>query len=174
MPVGTYMIATEPLGEDRARALIPSGIAVADANFVLNYYRLSPDHRMLFGGGVSYSTVTPPALARSLAAKMARHFPGLSGVRVDHVWGGNVAITLNRLPQVGRSAPNVFFAQGYSGHGVALSGIAGRVIAEAVAGTAERFDAFARLPHSPFPGGRLLRMPALVLAMTWYRLRDLL
>lgn len=174
MPVGTYMIATEPLGEERALKLIPGDMAVADINFVLNYYRLSRDRRMLFGGGVAYSAMTPPAMDRRLHRTMAWFFPDLKDVKIDYCWGGNVAITINRTPHFGRIAPNIYFAQGYSGHGVALTGLAGKLMAEAVAGTAERFDVFSRIPHQPFPGGRLLRMPALVLAMSWYRLRDML
>lgn len=174
MPVGTYMIATEPLGEERALALIPSDMAVADINFVLNYYRLSADRRMLFGGKVSYSTYDQPNLKHALKRTMVHFFPSLHDVAVDYVWGGFVGITMNRTPHFGRIAPNVLFAQGFSGHGVALTGIAGTLMAEAIAGTAERFDVFARIPHRPFPGGRLLRMPALVLAMAWYRLRDIL
>ncbi len=174
MPVSTYIIATEPLSTDLADRVLPTGLAVADVNFVLNYYRLSPDRRMLFGGGVSYSTLERPGLARMLARRMAHYLPDLAGIKVDYVWGGNVAITINRLPHFGRAGPNVFFAQGFSGHGVALTGLAGTLLAEAIAGTAERFDVFARIPHRPFPGGRLLRMPALVLAMLWYRLRDVL
>lgn len=174
MPVGTYMIATEPLDPERAARVIPADIAIADINFVLNYYRLSSDNRMLFGGGVSYSTLESPGLAQVLARRMAHYLPEMAGAKVEYVWGGNVAITINRLPDFGRLAPNIFFAQGFSGHGVALTGLAGALMAEAVAGTAERFDVFARIPHRPFPGGRLFRMPALVLAMLWYRLRDLL
>ena len=174
MPVGTYIIATEPLAPDRAERVLPADIAVADVNFVLNYYRLSSDRRMLFGGGVSYSTLEGPGLARTLARRMTHYLPDLAGARIDYAWGGNVAITINRLPHFGRAGPNVFFAQGFSGHGVTLTGLAGQLMADAVAGTAERFDVFARIPHRPFPGGRLLRMPALVLAMLWYRLRDLL
>ena len=174
MPAATYMIATEPLDAERAARVLPSDMAVADLNFVLNYYRLSSDRRMLFGGGVSYSTLERPGLGAALARRMVHYLPEMAGARIDHVWGGNVAITINRLPHFGRAAPNVFFAQGFSGHGVALTGLAGQLLAEAVAGTAERFDVFDRIPHRPFPGGRLLRMPALVLAMMWYRLRDLL
>ena len=174
MPAATYMIATEPLDAERAARVLPSDMAVADLNFVLNYFRLSSDRRMLFGGGVSYSTLERPGLGTALARRMAHYLPDLAGARIDYVWGGNVAITINRLPHFGRAAPSVFFAQGFSGHGVALTGLAGQLLAEAVAGTAERFDVFARIPHRPFPGGRLLRMPALVLAMLWYRLRDLM
>ncbi|UEM19546.1 FAD-binding oxidoreductase [Skermanella mucosa] len=173
MPVATYMIATEPLGEERAASLIPCGHAVADVNFVLNYYRRSPDHRLLFGGGVSYSGLDRPDLKRILRRTMLRYFPQLADAGIDHCWGGHVAITLNRTPHFGRIGSNTYFAQGYSGHGVALTGLAGKLIAEAVGGTAERFDVLARLPHRRFPGGPA-RMPLLVLAMAWFRLRDLL
>lgn len=173
MPVGTYMIATEPLGENRAKGLIPSDAAVADINFVLNYYRRSHDHRLLFGGGVSYSGLDRPGLETSLRRTMLRYFPQLDDVRIDYCWGGHVAITMDRLPHFGRLGPATYFAHGYSGHGVALTGLAGKLMAEAIAGTAERFDVFARLPHASFPGGPA-RTPMLVLAMLWYRLRDLL
>jgi gamma-glutamylputrescine oxidase len=174
MPVGTYIAATAPLGAARARRLIPGNAAIADCNFVLNYYRLSADHRMLFGGRVSYSTLMPPNLLRQLRGKMREVFPELAEVRFDYTWGGYVAITIARTPHIGRLGASLYFAQGFSGQGVALTGIAGRVIAEMIAGQAERFDLMARLPHRPFPGGRLLRTPILALAMLWYRLRDLL
>ncbi|MFA7429007.1 MAG: FAD-binding oxidoreductase [Rhodospirillaceae bacterium] len=174
MPVGTYLIATEPLGEDRARALIPGNQAVSDLAFVLDYFRRSPDHRLLFGGGVSYSRHDPRNIAASLRKTMLRTFPQLADVAVDHAWGGSVAITLNRLPEFGRVGPNVLFAHGYSGHGLALAGLAGKLMAEAVAGQAERFDVFTRIPHAAFPGGTALRTPLLVLGAAWHRLRDLL
>ena len=174
MPVATYLIATESLGEATAASLLPTNVAVSDMNFVLNYFRRSADHRLLFGGGVSYSGVDTPGLRQVMRSKMLAVFPQLQGAAVEHFWGGHVAITLNRMPQVGRLTPTTYFAHGYSGHGVALAGMAGRVMAEAIRGTAERFDVFARLPHQPFPGGRRFRTPALVLAMLWFRLRDLL
>lgn len=174
MPVATYIAATEPLGAERAESLLPGNAAVSDMNFVLNYFRRSPDHRLLFGGEVSYSGLDRPGLARSLRAKMLRLFPHLAGVRMTHCWGGKVAITVNRMPQIGRLSPTTCFAHGYSGHGVALSGMAGALMAEAIDGTAGRFDVMARIPHMAFPGGRLARTPALVLGMLWFRLRDLL
>jgi gamma-glutamylputrescine oxidase len=174
MPVATHIIATEPLGAERALDLLPRDVAVSDMNFVLNYFRRTPDHRLLFGGGVSYSGHDLPGVELGMRRKLLQVFPELDGVRVSHVWGGRVAITANRLPHLGRLSATTYFAHGYSGHGVALAGIAGRVIAEAVAGTAERFDVFARIPHRSFPGGPALRTPALVLAMLWFRLRDLL
>jgi gamma-glutamylputrescine oxidase len=172
--VGTYIIATEPLGEERVRALLPSNAAIADINWILDYFRSSADHRLLFGGRVSYSAVQPPHLGESMRKRMLRIFPSLAGVHVEYVWGGYLDITMSRAPDFGRLAPNVFYLQGFSGHGMTLTGLAGKLVAEAVAGTAERFDVFARIPHRDFPGGRLLRRPSLVTAMLYYRLRDLL
>jgi len=174
MPVGTYIAATEPLGAERARSLIRNNLAVADCNFVISYFRRSADHRLLFGGRVSYTTLMPPNLPGAMRRSMLRVFPQLAGVRFDHVWGGNVAITVERTPHLGRLAGDVYFAHGYSGLGVALTGVAGRIVAEAIAGTAERLDLFARLPHTSFPGGPFLRTPMLGLAMLWFRLKDLL
>ncbi len=172
MPVGTYIIATEPRAD--AAALIPGNEAVADLNFVLDYFRRAPDDRILFGGRVSYSTLPPPSLRASMLARAQRVFPQLHDARVEYLWGGNVDITRNRAPHFGRLAPNILFAHGFSGHGVALTGLAGRLAAEAIAGQAERFDLFAAIPHARFPGGRRLRVPALLLATTYFRLRDLL
>jgi gamma-glutamylputrescine oxidase len=172
--VGTYIIATEPLGEERARSLLPSNAAVADINWILDYFRRSQDHRLLFGGRVSYSSVQPPRLAESMRQRMVRAFPSLSDVKVANAWGGYLDITMSRAPDFGRLAPNVYYLQGFSGHGVALAGLAGELASEAIAGTAERFDVFARIPHRDFPGGRLLRRPSLMLAMLYYRLRDVL
>jgi len=174
MPVGTYIIATERLDEARARILIPNDIAVADVKFVLDYFRLSADRRLLFGGKVSYTTLPPPGLKESMRRAMLTVFPQLRDAAIDYVWGGNVAITAERTPHLGRLEPGFYFAQGFSGHGVAMTGIAGRVIAGAVDGDASRLDLFARLPHQRFVGGRLLRTPILALAMLYYRVRDLL
>jgi gamma-glutamylputrescine oxidase len=174
MGVATYIVATEPLGEARARALIANNAATCDMNWVLDYYRRSADHRLLFGGRVNYSGLRSFDAPAATRARMLRVFPQLQDVRIDYAWGGEVDITLNRAPHFGRLAPNVYFLQGFSGHGIALTGIAGKLVAEAVAGTAGRFDVFARIPHANFPGGTALRRPALVLAMLYYRLKDLL
>lgn len=180
MPVGTYIVASAPLGAERAAALIPSGSAVCDTNFVLDYFRPTGDHRLLYGGRVSYSTVTPANLAESMRQRMVGTFPQLADVPVDYAWGGFVDISMNRAPDFGRlpaeggATAEVYYLQGFSGHGLALTGLAGKLVAEAMAGDASRFDVFARLKHRPFPGGSLLRMPALVLGMAWYRLRDAL
>ena len=174
MPVGTYVVATEPLGQDRIRELVRDNVAVADVNFVLDYFRRSADHRLLFGGRVSYSGIDERDSGRATRARMLRVFPQLADARLDYVWGGYVDITMNRAPDFGRLGPGVLYLQGFSGHGIAMAGMAGRLAAEAVAGQAERFELFGRLRHRPFPGGPLFRTPALMLAMLWYRLRDLL
>ena len=174
MPVGTYILGTAPLGEALCRALIPTGAAVCDNNFVLDYFRCSADHRMLFGGRVSYSQTTPRHLQAVMQRRMERIFPQLRGVAVEFLWGGFVDISMNRAPDFGRVDHNIYYLQGFSGHGVALSGLAGQLAAQAIAGQAERFDLFARLQHRNFPGGSLLRTPALVLGMAYYRLRDML
>ena len=179
MPVGTYVACTQVLPPELADTLIPSGSAVSDTNFVLEYFRITADRRLLYGGRVSYSTLTPPNLAESLAQRMRRTFPQLGPTRIEYAWGGFVGITMNRAPDFGRlsgSGPGarIYYLQGFSGHGLALSGMAGKLVAEAMTGDASRFDVFARLKHRAFPGGRWLRMPALVLGMAWYRMRDLL
>jgi gamma-glutamylputrescine oxidase len=174
MAVGTYIIATAPLGPERARRLIANNMAVTDMNWVLDYFRLSADHRLLFGGRVSYSGLDPLGTKRATRARMLRVFPQLADVDIEYAWGGYVDITMSRAPHFGRLAPNVYFLQGFSGNGMVLTGVAGRLAAEVIAGQAERFDLVARIRHRDFPGGLALRRPALVLAMLWFRLRDLL
>ena len=192
MPVGTYIIASEVLDGALAQSLIPSGAAVCDTNFVLDYFRIAShtnaqavDNRMLYGGRVSYSTATPMNLAASMQKRMAQTFPQLNGTGVEFAWGGFVDISMNRAPDFGRLSDrlptgsanglaNVYYLQGFSGHGLALTGIAGKLVAEAIDGDARRFDTFSRLRHRAFPGGKLLRTPALVAGMAYYRLKDLL
>ncbi|WP_233866283.1 NAD(P)/FAD-dependent oxidoreductase [Paraburkholderia adhaesiva] len=174
MPVGTYVIATEPLGKERMAALMPAQAAVCDSRFVLDYFRPAPDTRLLWGGKVSYSTFEPRDLGEAMRGDMLKTFPQLADVKVDYAWGGFVDITMNRAPHFGRLKPTVYFAQGFSGHGVNTTGLAGKLIAEAIDGQAARFDLFGKIRHRDFPGGALLRTPALVLAMAWYRMKDLL
>ncbi len=174
MAVATYIVATQVLGADRAQALITNNAAVCDMNWVLDYFRRSADHRLLFGGRVNYSGLSSFDAPSATRTRMLKVFPQLADVAIEFAWGGHVDITLNRAPHFGRLAPNVFFLQGFSGHGIALTGLAGKLVAEAISGTAERFDVFARIPHANFPGGAALRRPALVLAMLYYRLKDLL
>jgi gamma-glutamylputrescine oxidase len=174
MPVGTYVIATEPLNAARAQALMPAHAAICDSRFVLDYFRPAPDNRVLWGGKVSYSTFAPRNLGEAMRRDMLKTFPQLADVKVDYAWGGFVDITMNRAPHFGRLSPTVYFAQGFSGHGVNTTGLAGKLIAEAIHGQASRFDLFGKIRHRDFPGGATLRTPALVLAMAWYRMKDLL
>lgn len=172
--IGTYVVATQPLGAERAAALIRNNAAVADMNWILDYFRRLPDSRLLFGGRVSYSGIDPFDSGRVLRKRIAAVFPQLTEARVEYAWGGYLDITPNRAPHFGRLGPSAYFIQGLSGHGMVISGIAGKLVCEVIAGSAERFDMFGRIRHRDFPGGALLRRPALVLAMLWYRLRDLL
>ncbi len=174
MPVGTYIVATETLGQARIEALMRENIGVTDVNWVLDYFRRSSDHRLLFGGRVSYSGLDPLDTERATRARMVKVFPQLADAKIEYAWGGYVDITMSRAPDFGRLTPNVYYLQGFSGHGIALTGMAGKLVAEAIAGQAERFDLFTKLEHRDFPGGRALRTPALVLAMLWFRLKDLL
>jgi gamma-glutamylputrescine oxidase len=171
MPINSFIAATEPLG-DRAEEVLGQDIAVADSKFVVNYYRMSEDRRFLFGGRESYTLGFPSDITTQLRKRMLALFPQLEGVGFDYVWGGTLGITMTRLPAVFRLEPNILTASGFSGHGVALSGFCGRVMAEAVLGQAGRFDVLTKLPGTPFPGGATFRAPLLTLAMTWYSLRD--
>jgi gamma-glutamylputrescine oxidase len=174
MPVGTYMIATARMDPGRADALLPRRSAVSDTNFVLDYFRLSADQRLLFGAGDSYSGKTPSNLVARIRRRMLAVFPQLADLEIDYAWGGFVDITMNRAPNLGRMDGNIYYLQGFSGHGLAFTGMAGLLVAEAIAGQAERFDVFARLKHHAFPGGTWLRTPALVLGMLYFQLKDLL
>jgi gamma-glutamylputrescine oxidase len=170
MPINNFILATERLG-DRAAEVLAEPVAVADTKFVVNYWRLSEDNRLLFGGGESYGYRFPDII-KTVRKPMLEVYPALRDVKIEHAWGGTLAITMTRNPCFLRVAPNVLSASGYSGHGVALATLAGRILAEAVGGQAERFDLMARLPTPRFPGGVALRWPMLVLAMTWYSMRD--
>ena len=174
MPVGTYLIATAPVAAALSRRLIPSAAAVSDNNLVLDYFRFSAEQRLLFGGRVSYSTRTPQHLQALMRQRMLAVFPDLAQVPVEYLWGGFVDISMNRAPDFGRISPQVYYLQGFSGHGVVLAGLAGRLVAEAISGQAGRFDVYTRLRHHPFPGGPRLRTPLLALGMAWQRLREAL
>lgn len=172
MPINNFILATEPLGDELARSLIRDDVAVADSKFVINYYRLSADGRLLFGGGENYRRRFPGDLKSFVRKYMLRIYPQLEHARIDYAWGGTLAITMNRMPHFGRLRSNVFYAQGYSGHGVAMASLAGKILAEAIAGDDTKFDIIAKLPTRSFPGGRLLRWPGLVAGMCYYSLRD--
>jgi gamma-glutamylputrescine oxidase len=172
MPINNFMIATEPLGEESARKLIADRNCVHDTRFVVDYFRTSADSRLLFGGGENYRSGFPKDIAAFVRPCMLKLFPQLGDARIDYAWGGTLSVTVNRLPHVGRLKPNVLFAHGYSGHGVSISNLAGKVLAEAIVGTAGRFDVMANLPTHSFPGGTLLRYPGMVLGMLYYSLKD--
>ncbi|MBK5932754.1 gamma-glutamylputrescine oxidase [Rhodovulum imhoffii] len=171
MPINNYIVATEPLGARQAE-IIRDNTAVADSKFVINYFRFSDDHRLLFGGTESYGYRFPRDIAAKVRRPLAQVFPQLADVRLDYAWGGTLGITLNRMPYFTRLSGNMLSLSGYSGHGLALATLAGQIAAEAIAGQAERFDLMASVPTLRFPGGPALRHPLLVLGMIWFSLRD--
>jgi gamma-glutamylputrescine oxidase len=172
MPCGTQVITTEPLSDELAKSLLPQNYCVEDCNYLLDYYRLSGDNRLIFGGGVVYGARDPANIEAIIRPNMLKAFPQLKDVKIDYAWTGNFLLTLSRLPQVGRLGDNIYYSQGCSGHGVTYTHLAGKVLAEALRGQAERFDAFADLPHYPFPGGRLFQIPFSALGAWYYSLRD--
>jgi gamma-glutamylputrescine oxidase len=171
MPCGTQVIATEPLGE-KWKDIIPSDFCVEDNNFLLDYYRLTGDKRLLFGGGVIYGARDPKHVETIIRPNLEKTFPQLRDVKIDFGWTGNFSLTLSRLPQVGRLSDNIYYSQGCSGHGITFTHLIGRVLSEAIRGQAERFSVFEKLPHYPFPGGRAFRVPFTALGAWWYSLRD--
>jgi len=171
MPINNFIAATEPLGDDAAKVLARD-VAVADSKFVVNYFRLSADKRLLFGGGESYGYRFPSDIEAVVRKPMTQIFPHLRDVKVDYAWGGTLGITMKRMPYLARMGSNVLSASGYSGHGVGTATHAGQLMALAIQGQAKGFDTMARVPAPSFPGGSRLRSPLLVLAMTWYALRD--
>lgn len=172
LPIRNYILATEPLGPARCDALIPGREAVSDSRFVVRYWRLSRDGRMLFGGGETFGLGDPKDMKAFVRHHMIEVYPQLADARVDHAWGGTLAITPTRTPFVRRQRPGLYVAGGYSGQGVSIAVLAGQLMADAIGGDTERFDVFARLPVPRFPGGRRFRAPLLSLAMTWFALRD--
>ena len=174
LPAGSYIIATEPLDEATASKILPQNFAVCDQRWALDYFRLSADRRMLFGGLATYTGIHPSDLVKRIKPNMLKVFPELKDVEIDYAWGGYIGIGLNRIPQVGMVNDHVYFAQAYSGHGVAATHMSARLIAEALSGNKDRYDVMASVKHPPFPGGRLFRQPALAAGMAFYRMRDAL
>jgi gamma-glutamylputrescine oxidase len=172
MPINNFMLATAPLSEARARRINRDDVAVVDSRFVVNYFHLSPDRRLVFGGGENYSPRFPRDIRAFVRRHMLRIYPDMAEVPIDYGWGGTLAVTRTRMPHFGRRGHGVYWAQGYSGHGIAMGNMGGTLVAEAIMGSAERFDLFARLPHRRFPGGRWLRGPALVAGMLYYAMLD--
>ena len=171
MPINNFIAATEPLG-DAAAKVLARDVAIADTKFVINYFRLSHDKRLLFGGGESYGYRFPADIAATVRKPMLQIFPHLRDVRIDYTWGGTLGITMKRMPYLARLAPNILTASGYSGHGVGTASHAGWLMAQAIAGQTDGFDTMSRIPTPSFPGGSMMRSPLLVLAMTWYATRD--
>ena len=171
-PVKSFIIATEPLSDDMVRTVNPRDLAVCDPNFVLKYYRLSADKRLLFGGRINYFGEEPQIIKRALRRKMAKIYPMLADVDIDYAWGGTIGVPINRVPQIGRIAPNIYYCQGYSGHGVNVTHIAGQVLADAVAGVVERFDLFAKVKPIVVPGAHALRKPMVALGILYYQIKD--
>ena len=172
MPFSTQMIATEPLSDEAASEVLPTDMCVEDVRYILDYYRLSSDRRLLFGGGTVYGGSDTEDIRAKLLPNMLKVFPQLKNVRIEHAWSGNCAISLSRVPQLGRLGHRTYFAHGYSGHGVAGSHLFGRILAEAIHGDRSRFDTFAAIPWLPFPGGRRYAVPYSVAGSWWYGLRD--
>ena len=172
MPVSTQIVTTEILGEERSRALMPSQSCIEDCNYMLDYYRMTADHRLLFGGGSTYGGAEPGNIIARLRPKLVKIFPGLADAEIDFAWSGNFALTLTRIPHFGQIGDSIYFIHGYSGHGVTASHLAGRLISEAIDASPDRFRQFSGLPFYPLPGGRLFRVPLSVLGSWWYIARD--
>ncbi len=171
MPVSTQIVATEPLGK-LADDLLPTDACIEDVRYILDYYRLSADKRLLFGGGSVYGGTDPKNIEGKLRKELYKIFPQLRNVKIDYAWSGNFALSFSRVPQMGRLGENTYFAHGYSGHGVTGSHLFGRILAEAIDGDLNRFDIFADLRWYPFPGGRTFRVPYSIIGSWWYAMRD--
>jgi len=172
LPVNSFIIATEPLTDELVQAINPRDFAVCDPNFVLNYFRLSPDKRLLFGGRFNYFDFDPDIIKENLRPRMLQIYPQLADTNIDYAWGGTIGVPINRVPQLGRISPSIFYCQGYSGHGVNVTHVAGQIMAEAVAGTMERFDLFANVKPFIVPGARWLHKPMVTLGMMYYQIKD--
>ncbi len=172
MPVSSQVMATEPLSKELIESLLPANYCVEDANYVLDYYRRTADNRLLYGGGIVYGGHDPRTLTGKIRPNMLKTFPELGNVRIDYAWSGNFALTLSRIPHMGRLSDNVYFSHGDSGHGVTTTHLLGKILGEAVSGHAERYDVWSSLPNFPFPGGKMFRVPLTALGAWWYGLRD--
>jgi gamma-glutamylputrescine oxidase len=171
-PVNSFIIATEPLSEEVVASINPKDLAVCDPNFVLEYFRLSADKRLLFGGRCNYFGDDPKTIEKNLRPRLSRIYPQLARVRVEYAWGGTIGVPANRVPQIGRITPEIFYCQGYSGHGVNVTHLAGQILADAIAGTVERFDLFANVKPLVIPGVHLFSKPMVALGMLYYQLKD--
>ncbi|MFC0179083.1 NAD(P)/FAD-dependent oxidoreductase [Thorsellia kenyensis] len=173
LPVGTYITVTEPLDERLAKKLIPKRSAICNTNFQLDYFRLTPDNRLLFGGDVAIGSTVPRNYLDRVRRRMAAVFPELKESKIEYIWGGHVDVTMNQYPDFGKLSKNLYYLQGFSGHGVALAGIAGKLIADSISGDAEKFDKFKQIKHMPFYGGQYLQMPMLLAGLWYNKLKEL-
>ncbi|MDO6590217.1 gamma-glutamylputrescine oxidoreductase [Loktanella sp. D2R18] len=172
MPVSTQVMATEQLSDEVVKRLLPTDTCVEDIRYILDYYRLSADNRLLFGGGTVYGGADPRDIEAKLRKNLSKVFPELAHVKIEHAWSGNFALSFSRVPQMGRLNNNTYFAHGYSGHGVTGSHTFGRILAEAISGDASRYDVFEKVPYIPFPGGRMFRVPYSVIGSWYYDIKD--
>ncbi|MCG3267119.1 FAD-binding oxidoreductase [Yoonia sp. I 8.24] len=172
MPVSTQVMATEQLSDEQANRLLPTDTCVEDIRYILDYYRLSADNRLLFGGGTVYGGADPRDIEAKLRKNLSKVFPELANVKIAHAWSGNFALSFSRVPQMGRLNNNTYFAHGYSGHGVTGSHTFGRILAEAISGDASRYDVFEKVPYIPFPGGRMFRVPYSIIGSWYYDIKD--
>jgi gamma-glutamylputrescine oxidase len=172
LPVNSFIIATEPLSAEQVASVNPRDLAVCDPNYVLEYYRLSADKRLLFGGRCNYAGSDSQRIKALMKPRLLRVYPQLTGVKIDFAWGGTIGVPLNRVPQMGRLPGNVFYSQGYSGHGVNVTHLAGQIMADAVGGTMERLDIFSRIRPVLIPGAHTLAKPLVSLGMVYFQLRD--
>ncbi|SET36774.1 NAD(P)/FAD-dependent oxidoreductase [Thorsellia anophelis] len=172
MPVGTYITVTEPLDKAFADSLIPSKAAVCDTDIQLDYFRFTPDNRLLFGGDVALGSNVPENYIERVKSRMTRVFPSVKDIKIDYTWGGHVDVTMNQLPDFGKIQNNIFYLQGFSGHGVALTGIAGKLVAHAIDGEAKGFDLYGKIKHNRFIGPEFLRTPTLLIGLWYHTLLD--
>ncbi len=173
-PAGSYIIATEPLSDEMVNEINPQDLAICDMNEILDYFRLSADKRMLYGGRCNYSGREPASIKAAILPRMLKIYPQLRDVKIEYEWGGNIGIVLNRIPALGRINNNVYYCQGYSGHGVNATHIMGEIMADAITGTMEKFDLFANMKHFRIPGSQWLGNQIIALGMLYYRIKDLL
>jgi glycine/D-amino acid oxidase-like deaminating enzyme len=172
LPVNSFIIATEPLSEEMVRTINPNDLAVCDPNFVLEYFRLSADKRLLFGGRCNYFGSDPEVIKKNLRPRLLKIYPQLANIGIDYAWGGTIGVPINRVPLLGRISPDILYCQGYSGHGVNVTHLAGRILADTVAGTVEQFDLLANIKPFTVPGAHLFGKPMVALGMLYYQIKD--
>ncbi|MND46322.1 Gamma-glutamylputrescine oxidoreductase [compost metagenome] len=171
LPVGSYQVATAPLDPALAQSLLPRNSCVIDNQFVPDYFRLTPDHRLLFGGGCTYLGGIPKDVEAATRPVLERAFPLLRGVAIEHAWGGHIDCSLRRTPDIGRSGQR-YWLQGFSGHGVLPTLAGARAVSDAILGDNDLLALYQAIDNGRFPGGDVLAAPLEAAAKAWYRLRD--